>query len=163
MARVPFRLTPAQVDEVWSRRRAGQAVKVLSREMRVNATTMRDLLVRTGGIAPAPRRRWELRLCLAEREEISRGLAAGLSVRVIAARLGRAPSTVSREVLANGGRRRYCAARADAARSADPGGRRSPTVAAFDPTSSISRSDRLRLLTGRCPDIGKPIWCSVAA
>ena len=115
VARVPFRLTPAQVDEVWSRRRAGQAVKVLSREMRVNATTVRDLLVRTGGIAPAPRRRWELRLCLAEREEISRGLAAGLSVRVIAARLGRAPSTVSREVLANGGRRRYRAARADAA------------------------------------------------
>jgi transposase, IS30 family len=114
MARMPFRLTPAQVDEVWSRRQAGQAVKVLSREMRVNATTVRDLLVRTGGIAPAPRRRWELRLSLTEREEISRGLAAGLSVRVIAAGLGRSPSTVSREVLANGGRRRYRAARADA-------------------------------------------------
>ncbi len=52
-----------------------------------------------------PRRRWELRLALAEREEISRGLAAGLSLRAIAAGLGRAPSTVSREVLANGGRR----------------------------------------------------------
>ena len=51
-----------------------------------------------------PRRRWELRLSLAEREEISRGLAAGLSIRVIASGLGRSPSTVSREVLANGGR-----------------------------------------------------------
>ena len=115
MARKPFRLTPAQVDEVWSRRQAGQAVKVLSREMRVNATTVRDLLVRTGGIRPSPRRRWELRLSVAEREEISRGLAAGLSVRVIASGLGRSPSTVSREVAANGGRRRYRAARADAA------------------------------------------------
>lgn len=109
------RLTQAQVDEVWPRPRAGQAVKVLSREMGVNATTMRDLLVRTGGIAPVPRRRWELRLSLAEREEISRGLAAGLSLRVIAAGLGRAPSTVSREVVANGGRRRCRAARADGA------------------------------------------------
>ena len=50
MARKPFRLTPAQVDEVWSRRRAGQAVKVLAREVRVNATTVRDLLVRTVGL-----------------------------------------------------------------------------------------------------------------
>ena len=115
MARKPFRLTPAQVDEVWSRRRAGQAVKVLAREMRLNATTVRDLLVRAGGIRPVPRRRWEQRLSMVEREEISRGLAAGLSVRVIAAGLGRAPSTVSREVAANGGRRRYRAGRADAA------------------------------------------------
>jgi IS30 family transposase len=59
-------------------------------------------------------RRSPLRLSLVEREEISRGLAAGESLRVIAARLGRSPSTVSREVAANGGRRRYRAARADA-------------------------------------------------
>jgi IS30 family transposase len=111
----PFKLTPVEVDEIWSRWRAGQAVKVLSREMRVNPSTVRDLLHRTGGIRPAPRRRWELRLSAAEREEISRGLAAGLSLRAIAAALGRAPSTISREVLANGGRRHYRAARADAA------------------------------------------------
>ena len=108
-------LTPAQVDEVWTRWRSGQAVKVLSRQMRVNPSTVRDLLHRTGGIRPAPRRRWELRLSVTEREEISRGLAAGLSLRAIAVGLGRSPSTVSREVLANGGRRSYRAARADAA------------------------------------------------
>jgi IS30 family transposase len=111
----PFVLTPVQVDEIWSRWRAGQAVKVLSREMRVNPSTVRDLLHRCGGIRPAPRRRWELRLSLIEREEISRGLASGLSLRAIAHGLGRSPSTVSREVLANGGRRRYRAALADSA------------------------------------------------
>ena len=112
----PFKLTPAEVDEIWARWRSGQAVKVLARQMRVNPSTVRDLLHRTGGIRPAPKRRWELRLSLAEREEISRGLAAGLSLRMIAAGLGRAPSTVSREVLGSGGRSGYRAA------AADPGG-----------------------------------------
>jgi IS30 family transposase len=110
-----FKLTAAEVDEVWSRWRSGQAVKVLARQMRVNPSTVRDLLHRTGGIRPVPRRRWELRLSAGEREEISRGLAAGSSVRAIACGLGRSPSTVSREVLANGGRCGYRAARADAA------------------------------------------------
>ena len=82
-------------------------------QMRVNPSTVRDLLHRTGGIRPVPKRRWVVRLSLAEREEISRGLAAGLSLRAIAAGLGRAPSTVSREVLGNGGRTRYRAAFAD--------------------------------------------------
>ena len=108
-------LSPAEVDEVWCRWRSGQAVKVLSREMRRNPSTVRDLLKRTGGIRPVPRRRWELRLSLAEREEISRGLAAGDSLRVIAAGLGRAPSTVSREVAGNGGRTGYRAVVADRA------------------------------------------------
>ena len=56
-----------------------------------------------------------LSLTLAEREEISRGLVAGNSIRSIAASLGRAPSTVSREVNRNGGRRRYRANKADQA------------------------------------------------
>jgi IS30 family transposase len=114
VVRRPFKLSPTEVDEIWLRWRSGQAVKVLSRQMRVNPSTVRDLLHRTGGIRPVPRRRWELRLSALEREEISRGLAAGLSVRAIAARLGRSPSTVSREVLANGGRSSYRAAKADA-------------------------------------------------
>jgi IS30 family transposase len=100
-------LSPAEVDEVWRRWRSGQAVKVLSREMRRHPSTVRDLLKRSGGIRPGPRRRWELRLSLVEREEISRGLAAGESLRTIAAGLGRAPSTVSREVAGNGGRVGY--------------------------------------------------------
>jgi IS30 family transposase len=108
-------LSPAEVDEVWRRWRSGQAVKVLARQMRRNPSTVRDLLKRTGGIRPVPRRRWELRLALAEREEISRGLAAGESLRAIATGLGRAPSTVSREVTANGGRTGYRAVAADQA------------------------------------------------
>ena len=72
-------------------------------------------LIRCGGMGPEPRRRAPGRLSLAEREEVSRGLAAGQSIRAIALALGRAPSTISREVNANGGRRRYRAARADRA------------------------------------------------
>ena len=106
-------LSPAEVDEVWERWRSGQAVKVLSRQMRRHPSTVRDLLKRCGGIRPRPRARGELRLSLAEREEISRGLAAGSSLRAIAAALGRAPSTVSREVTANGGRGGYRAVHAD--------------------------------------------------
>jgi hypothetical protein len=97
--------SPVEVDEVWRRWRSGQAVKVLPREMRRHPSTVRDLLKRTGGVYPALRRR--LRLSLAEREEISRGLAAGLSLRMIATGLDRAPSTVSREVAGNGGRVHY--------------------------------------------------------
>jgi len=62
---------------------------------------------------PVVRRRSSLRLSLEEREEISRGLTEGLSVRAIAGRLGRAPSSVSREIGANGGRSRYRAWRGD--------------------------------------------------
>jgi DNA-binding CsgD family transcriptional regulator len=123
----PFKLTPAEVDEIWARWRSGQAVKVLSRQMRVNPSTVRDLLHRTGGIRPTPKRRWELRLTLTEREEISRGLAAGFSLRVIAAALGRSPSTVSREVFSNGGRARYRAAAADQADDTARSRHRKPT------------------------------------
>ena len=65
-------------------------------------------------VVPEPVRS-PLRLSFAEREEVSRGLAGGESLRSIARRLGRSPSTISREVVANGGRRRYRACRADKA------------------------------------------------
>jgi hypothetical protein len=81
-------LSPAEVDEVWRRWRSGQAVKVLARAMRRHPSTVRDLLKRTGGVRPVPRRRWELRLSLAEREEISRGLAAVRSCRLDRVGLG---------------------------------------------------------------------------
>ena len=67
-------------------------------------TSIRGILAATGGIRPPERRRSRLALTLAEREEISRGIARGLSLRAIAARLGRAPSTISRELQRNGGR-----------------------------------------------------------
>ena len=114
MAVVRTALSPTEVDEVWRRWRSGEAVKVLARAMRRHPSTVRDLLKRCGGVRPAPRRRGELRLTVAERGEISRGLAAGLSLRAIAAGLGRAPSTVSREVAGNAGRSGYRAVQADA-------------------------------------------------
>ncbi len=86
---------------------------MLSRQMRRHPLTVRDLLERSGGIRPVPRSRGELRLSLAEREDISRGLAAGDSLRVIAAGLGRAPSTLSRAVARNGVRSRYRALAAE--------------------------------------------------
>jgi len=107
------RLTPEAIDQVWLRLRAGQAAKPTARQLGLCTGTVRAYLLRCGGIKPQPRRRGACRLSVEEREEISRGLAAGLSYRAIAAGLGRDPSTVSREVAANRGRRQYRAARAD--------------------------------------------------
>jgi IS30 family transposase len=72
-------------------------------------------LIRTGGIRPAQKKRASIALSLAEREEISRGLVTGQTIRSIAAALGRSPSTVSREILRNGGQHRYRANTADQA------------------------------------------------
>jgi IS30 family transposase len=107
------RLTPQAIDQVWVRLRAGEAAKPTARALGLCTGTVRAYLIRCGGIRPEPRRRAADRLSLADREEISRGLAADESIRAIAARVGRAPSTVSREVNANGGRRGYRAVRAD--------------------------------------------------
>ena len=107
------RLTPEAIDQVWVRLRAGQAAKPTARELGLCTGTVRAYLLRCGGIRPQPRRRAAGRLSMAEREEISRGLACGQSIRAISQTLCRAPSTISREVNANGGRWRYRAARAD--------------------------------------------------
>jgi len=80
---------------------------------RRNKSGVYRVLALYGGIAPVPRRRAALRLGLEEREEISRGIAAGRSIRAIAAGLGRAPSTVSRELGRNGGASAYRASDAD--------------------------------------------------
>jgi IS30 family transposase len=109
------RLSPADIDEIWRRMRAGHFMKPTARALGLPTSTVRSYLVRCGGIMPDPRHRAARRLSLAEREEISRGLAAGRSLRVIAAELGRAPSTISREVAGNGGRRGYRATVADQA------------------------------------------------
>ena len=113
MARGYRRFSPADEDEIWARLRAGHAARPTARALGLTAGGVRAYLVRCGGIRPAPRRRSPGRLSLGEREEISRGLAAGLSLRAIAAGLGRAPSTISREVAAQGGRGGYRAAPAD--------------------------------------------------
>jgi IS30 family transposase len=113
MARGYRRLSAADEDEIWARLRTGYAAKPTARALGLSTGTVRAYLVRCGGIRPDPRRRSSGRLSLAEREEISRGLAAGRSLRSIAAGLGRAPSTISREVTVHGGRGRYRAAPAD--------------------------------------------------
>jgi IS30 family transposase len=109
------RLSPEEIDEVWLRLKSGHTAKVTARQLGLPSSTLRTYLVRCGGVRPVPRRRRAGRLSLADREEISRGLAAGRSLRAIAVELGRAPSTVSREVAANGGRKGYRATLSDRA------------------------------------------------
>ena len=111
-ARVWF--SASERAELWERWRAGQCVADIARALeRRNKSGVYRVLALNGGIAPAPRRRAPLRLRLEEREEISRGVAAGRSIRAIAAGLDRAPSTVSRELRHNGGADAYRASQAD--------------------------------------------------
>ena len=108
-------LSPAERDELWRRWRQGEALRAIARALDRRREVLHRVLVGTGGFTPAPRRRSTRVLSLAEREEISRGVAGGHSVRQIAGQLGRAPSTVCRELGRHGGRARYRAATADAA------------------------------------------------
>ena len=111
-ARVWF--TPKQKAELWERWRGGQCVADIARALeRRNKSGVYRVLALNGGIAPRPRRRAARALRLEEREEISRGIAAGDSIRGIASRLGRAASTVSREVKRHGSREAYRASEAD--------------------------------------------------
>ena len=108
-------LTVQEKAEVWRRYRAGDSLRSISRGMGRSMEALRALIAATGGRPPGVSRRSLLRLSLAEREEISRGVVAGDSYRLIAGRLRRAPSTVSREIKRNGGRQRYRAFRAEQA------------------------------------------------
>jgi IS30 family transposase len=101
--------------EVWAGWARGASIKGMARSLGVSATAVRKILRRRGGLIPAVRRRAARVLSSEEREDISRALAAGQSLRQIARALGRAPSTISREVRRAGGRRVYRARRADAA------------------------------------------------
>jgi IS30 family transposase len=105
--------TQTELAAVWERWEKGDSLNAIARDLDRSHSTVQGALARTGGIRPAPKRRSHLALTFAEREEISRGLAVGLTMRAIAAQLGRAPSTVSREIKRNGGRRRYRANTAD--------------------------------------------------
>ena len=100
---------------MWDRWRAGDSLHEIARLFDRGHSSIQNVLRETGGIRPPPRRRSRLALTLAEREEISRGVVAGRSLRAIAAALGRAPSTVSRENNRNGGQRGYRASQADQA------------------------------------------------
>ena len=105
--------TAARKEEVWQRWKAGESAADIARALEKKSGSVHMVLRAAGGIAPPRRHRSRWVLGLTEREEISRGLAAGESMRAIASRLGRAASTVSREVNRNGGRENYRAASAD--------------------------------------------------
>jgi len=103
----------AESAEVWDRWQRGEGLKLIGRVFDRSSGAIFQHLRSHGGIRPVPRRRSRRMLSLDEREEISRGIAAGVSLRSIAAQLHRAPSTISRELKRNGGHRRYRAAAAD--------------------------------------------------
>jgi IS30 family transposase len=100
-------------DEVWRRWKQGEAFSEIGRARGAAKQSVHDVVVARGGVAPAPRRRRPGSLRLSEREEISRGLAAGKTLRRIAGELGRAPSTISREIARNQSQRGYRAHRAE--------------------------------------------------
>ena len=99
--------------ELWDRWQRGESLKAIGRAFDKPSSSIYFQLAPHGGIRPAPRRRSKLALTLVEREEISRGIAAAESARSMARKLGRSPSTVSREISRNGGYDRYRASSAD--------------------------------------------------
>jgi len=105
----------SQKAMMWERWREGESLHKIAQLFDRAHTSVRNILARTGGIRPAQHCRSRLALTTAEREEISRGVVAGDTIRSIALRLGRSPSTVSREIKRNGGQECYRAAQADQA------------------------------------------------
>jgi len=101
--------------EIWRGWKSGKTLRAIGRALDRRSSHVRVLVAASGGIVPAARSRSARVLSGAEREEISRGIAAGDSMRTIAAALGRSPSTVSQEVARHGGRAAYRADAADAA------------------------------------------------
>jgi IS30 family transposase len=108
-----FKLSEQQRSEMWSRWKAGQSLHEVGRAFGKDHVSIQFMLAQHGGIAPAVRRRSPLTLTLAEREEISRGIASGGSIREIAKGLQRAVSTVSRVAAPRGPPPLYRASDAD--------------------------------------------------
>ena len=105
--------TDSQKALMWDRWKQGESLQKIAELFGRNHSSVMGILAETGGIRPAERCRSKLALTLAEREEISRAVVAGQSIRTIATFLGRAPSTVSREIRRNGGLEIYRAGQAD--------------------------------------------------
>lgn len=106
-------LSASQKADLWQRWKDGQSLSEIGSALGKHAGSVHGVLSSNGGIVPAARRRSRLALTLTEREEISRGISSGESIRQIALRLARAPSTVSREIARHGGPKKYRAAVAD--------------------------------------------------
>jgi transposase, IS30 family len=113
--RTRIHYTESQKSQMWDRWQQGESLHQIARLFDRNHTSVRGILAESGGIRPPRRRRSSRVLSLAEREEISRALVSGQSIRSIAASLGRAASTVSREIGRNEGLEGYRANRADQA------------------------------------------------
>jgi len=107
--------TESQKALMWAHWRRGDSLQQIAQLFDRNHSSIQRILAQTGGIRPPIRKRSRLALTMAEREEISRSLVAGHSIRLIALQLGRAPSTVSREISRNGGLHHYRASYADQA------------------------------------------------
>ena len=105
--------TESQRALMWERWQKGESLQQIAQLFDRNHSSIKGILAVTGGIRPAPRRRSRLALTLAEREEISRAVVAGHSMRSIAVQLGRAPSSISREIKRNGGQECYRASQAE--------------------------------------------------
>ena len=141
--RTRINYTAAQKAEIWDRWQGGEPLTAIGRLFDRPSSSIFNMLAPTGGIRPPPRRRSRLALTLAEREEISRGLSRDLSLRAIAVRLGRAPSTISREVKRNGGLHYYRASRADQV-ARDRAHRPKPCELVNEPALSRIAANKLR-------------------
>jgi IS30 family transposase len=107
--------TDSQKALMWDRWKKGESLQQIAQLFDRNHSSVQRILAKSGGIRPPPRIRSSTALTLAEREEISRSIVAGDSMRTIAKNLERATSTISREIKRNGGIEAYRAAEADAA------------------------------------------------
>jgi IS30 family transposase len=108
-----FGLSAIEKSDIWRRWKAGESLHEIGRAFDKPHSCIRAVLLPRGGISPAARRRSRLALTLAEREDISRGIASGSSIREIARGLDRVASSVCREVARHGGRAAYRAHDAD--------------------------------------------------
>jgi IS30 family transposase len=108
-------VTEVEKAEIFDRRRRGESMSAIARHLGRGEETIRRYVLVTGGVRPRPRVKSRRELTVADREEVSRGLAAQQSCRAIARRIRRAATSVSREVARNGGRVGYRAAQADEA------------------------------------------------
>ena len=108
-------LSASQKENMWLRWKSGESLSDIGRALGKHPASIQGTIRVRGGIVPLPRKRSSRTLSWEDREEISRGIAAGKSMRVIALSVGRAASTVSREIARNGGVRHYRASNADEA------------------------------------------------
>jgi len=108
--RTRIKYTTAQKNEIWDRWQRGESQSSIGRLFDRESSSIFSLLSPSGGIRPAPRKRSKMSLTLSEREEISRSLVLGQSMRGISTALNRSPSTISREIKRNGGYDHYRAA-----------------------------------------------------